>query len=245
MNKKKSFIFYYDWWDIFEPLSQEQKGQLITAIFDYVKNGTEPGYKDLALKISFNVIRNALKRDGEKYEKVCKRNVENGKKGGRPKNQPVFTETEKTQWVFEKPKKADNDNDNDTDNEIDNDNVNDSDKSSSSSFSTKTVCAYSDDFLNFWQEYPKKVGKGDAFNKWKKAKLTIGDKEDILSALNWQKKSERWRDNNGRYIPNPSTYISQRRWEDEPYEGLNPDYTDPSRYTGGDTLPDFILRGDY
>lgn len=240
MNKKKSFIFYYDWWDIFEPLSQEQKGELITAIFDYVKNGTEPEYKDLALKISFNVIRNALKRDGEKYEKKCLKNAENAKK----RWEKNANECER---INSDAKYADNDNDNDTDNEIDNDNdnVNDSDKSSSSSFSTKTVCTYSDDFLNFWQEYPKKVGKGDAFNKWKKAKLTIGDKEDILSALNWQKKSERWRDNNGRYIPNPSTYISQRRWEDEPYEGLNPDYTDPSRYTGGDTLPDFILRGDY
>jgi hypothetical protein len=115
----------------------------------------------------------------------------------------------------------------------------------SSSFSSKTVCAYSDDFLEFWKEYPKKVGKGDAYKKWKKAKLTNTDKNDITNALNWQKKSDRWRDSNGRFIPNPSTYISQRRWEDEPDLNFSSDITDPGRYTDGDILPDFILRGDY
>ena len=81
MGKKKSFIFYYDWWDIFEPLSDEQKGVLISKIFRFVKEGEETDIDDLALKISFNVIRNTINRDVEKYEKICIERTKSAKKG--------------------------------------------------------------------------------------------------------------------------------------------------------------------
>ena len=240
MKERKSFIFYYDWWDIFEPMTQIQKGDLLTGIYDYVRNGTEPKYSELGMQIAFNVIRNTLNRDSEKYERICKQRSEGIKKRWSV-NREEYLSIDKNTSVTDN----DNKNDNVNDNVNVNDNDTDNDISTSSSFSSKTVCAYSDDFLEFWKEYPKKVGKGDAFKKWKKAKLTNTDKNDITNALNWQKKSDRWRDSNGRFIPNPSTYISQRRWEDEPDLNFNSDITDPSRYTDGDTLPDFILRGDY
>ena len=85
MGTKKSFLFYYDWCDIFEPLSNEKKGELITAIIDFFKNEEEPEFSDLALQIAFNVTRNTIKRDVEKYNERCLKNSENGKKGGRPK----------------------------------------------------------------------------------------------------------------------------------------------------------------
>ena len=235
MGIKKSFLFYYDWCDIFEPLDNEKKGELITAIIDFVKSEKEPEFSDLALKIAFNVIRNTINRDVEKYNERCLKNAENIKKRWKKNTNEYDCIGMNTNYTDkDKDKDKDNDNDNDNDNDIDN-NI---------SFSAKTACVYSEDFLVFWKEYPKKVGKGEAFKQWKKAKLSQGDKKDILTALKWQKKSDRWRSSNGRYIPNPATYISQRRWEDEP-SGVEPDYTDPSRYTDGDVLPDFIMRGDY
>ena len=240
MKERKSFIFYYDWWDIFEPMTQIQKGDLLTGIYDYVRNGTEPKYSELGMQIAFNVIRNTLNRDSEKYERICKQRSEGIKKRWSV-NREEYLSIDKNTSVTDN----DNKNDNVNDNVNVNDNDTDNDISTSPSFSSNTVCGYSDDFLEFWKEYPKKVGKGDAFKKWKKTKLTNTDKTDIMNALNWQKKSDRWRDSNGRFIPNPSTYISQRRWEDEPDLNFNSDITDPSRYTDGDTLPDFILRGDY
>ena len=80
MGKKKSFLFYYDWCDVFEPLSNELKGELIDAIIKYANTGAEPEFENLALKISFNVIRNTIRRDTEKYELTCQRNAENIKK---------------------------------------------------------------------------------------------------------------------------------------------------------------------
>ena len=37
----------------------------------------------------------------------------------------------------------------------------------------------------------------------------------ILSALSRQKQTPQWTKDNGQYIPNASTWLNQRRWEDE------------------------------
>lgn len=71
---------------------------------------------------------------------------------------------------------------------------------------------YSQDFLTFWGEYPKKTGKDDAWKAWQKAKPPIAD---VMNSLHWQKKSDQWLKDNGQFIPNPSTYINQGRWKDE------------------------------
>lgn len=241
MKERKSFLFYYDWANIYEPLDDIRKAKLITATIRYAKDNTDTKFDDLTLKVIFNVIKDTIDRDSARYNEICLKNAENIKKRWNKNTNEydrIQTNTNYTDIDIVKEIDKDIDKDKDTDRDIENDSI-------SSSFSSKTVCEYSDDFLDFWKEYPKKVGKGDAFKKWKKAKLTNTDKTDIMNALNWQKKSDRWRNDYGRFIPNPSTYISQRRWEDEPCENLKPDYSDPSRYNDGDTLPDFILRGDY
>ncbi|MBE6802009.1 MAG: hypothetical protein E7530_03900 [Ruminococcaceae bacterium] len=241
MKERKSFLFYYDWANIYEPLDDIRKAKLITATIRYAKDNTDTKFDDLTLKVIFNVIKDTIDRDSARYNERCLKNAENIKKRWNKNTNEydrIQTNTNYTDIDIVKEIDKDIDIEKDTDRDIEKDSI-------SSSFSSKTVCEYSDDFLDFWKEYPKKVGKGDAFKKWKKAKLTNTDKTDIMNALNWQKKSDRWRNDYGRFIPNPSTYISQRRWEDEPDMNFNSDITDPSRYTDGDTLPDFILRGDY
>ena len=68
------------------------------------------------------------------------------------------------------------------------------------------------DFDMFWIAYPKKVGKEAARKAWAKANPDLAM---VLNALEWQKVSPQWFKNNGQYIPNPSTWINQHRWEDE------------------------------
>ena len=74
---------------------------------------------------------------------------------------------------------------------------------------------YTSDFEIFWAEYPNKTGKGGAFKIWKRDKLK-SELQLILNALKWQTVSDKWKEENGRFIPHPSTYLNQRRWEDEP-----------------------------
>ena len=34
--------------------------------------------------------------------------------------------------------------------------------------------------------------------------------------MKWQVKLDEWLKDNGKYIPNPSTYLANQRWNDEP-----------------------------
>lgn len=71
-------------------------------------------------------------------------------------------------------------------------------------------------FAKFWKSYPKKTGKGAAQKSWSKITSPKTTLEKILSSLEWQIKSRQWNKEDGQYIPNPSTYLNQKRWEDEP-----------------------------
>lgn len=82
-----------------------------------------------------------------------------------------------------------------------------------------TSSEYSDEFITFWKEYPKKVGKDKANQLWKKLHPPI---KEVLTALSWQRSSKTWQDG---YVPNPETYLNQGRWKDEPTDAVSK--TDP------------------
>lgn len=67
----------------------------------------------------------------------------------------------------------------------------------------------------FWKEYPKKVAKGDAERVFKKINPSSDLLSKIMEAIKKQKQSIQWTKDGGQYIPNPSTWLNQKRWEDE------------------------------
>ncbi len=79
------------------------------------------------------------------------------------------------------------------------------------------IVPLSNDFDQFWNTYPKKVGKKLCFDIWKNPKKRNGRPPiDILvQIIEKQKQSEDWTKEDGRYIPNPSTWLNQGRWDDE------------------------------
>lgn len=82
MSKKNSFVLYNDDFEIIQDLTLEERGQLLSAIFEYMRNGTIPKFKG-GLNICFKFIKQKLDRDSEKYEDVCQKRSEAGKKGSR------------------------------------------------------------------------------------------------------------------------------------------------------------------
>ena len=74
--------------------------------------------------------------------------------------------------------------------------------------------AYSDDFNAFWSIYPRKDGKGAAWESWKIRKSPVPDIEAVLPALRRAMNSQQWAKDGGQFIPYPATWINQRRWED-------------------------------
>ena len=75
---------------------------------------------------------------------------------------------------------------------------------------------YSKEFIEFWLMYPRKAGKPAAYRSWNRAKPDI---EKVRTHITKQSRSEQWQ--NKKFIPMPSTYLNQRRWEDEPDQEVN------------------------
>lgn len=76
-------------------------------------------------------------------------------------------------------------------------------------------------FERFWAVYPKKVGKEAARRAFAKVRVPT---ESLIAAVEAQKRSLQWGKENGRFIPNPATWLNQGRWEDDVTEatGSNP-----------------------
>lgn len=83
-------------------------------------------------------------------------------------------------------------------------------------------------FSAFWVRWPKKVGKQEAEQAWKKY-VRPEDEEPIHKALDWQVpilEQREWE-----YIPHAKTWIRNRRWEDEPPAPPRPKLPPPTRFT--------------
>ena len=69
-------------------------------------------------------------------------------------------------------------------------------------------------FDRFWKTYPRKVNKTTAVKAWKSLKPNDSTVEEIIADVTRRLRKE-WRGKDMTYIPHPSTYLNQRRWEDE------------------------------
>lgn len=159
-------------------------------------NLTEKGY-----------VHNRIEVDILEFHAKAGKNKENGKLGGRPAK--PSTAQNKTQSVnFDNPNESE---------------LNLNHKPLTINHKPLTnikpirANALDNGFEEFWQAYPKKVGKDAAHKSWLKVKARI---DDVLKALAWQKESDQWRRSDGQFIPNPATYLNQGRWQDEqPIDG--------------------------
>ena len=82
--------------------------------------------------------------------------------------------------------------------------------SSSSSSSSKNI--YTDAFEEFWQAYPSKTGKGEAYKSWKRINTDKQLTETITASVDVYRQSKRVKDG---FVKNPATWLNQRCWEDE------------------------------
>lgn len=119
---KNSFILYTEIWPAIQKLDMEQRGKLFTAIMKHAL-GEEPEKLDILTDVIFTFIKSQLDRDEQKYQEVCKRRAEYGRRGGLAAAKQKQAKASKSKQ--DQANQADNDNENDNDNEYDNENEND------------------------------------------------------------------------------------------------------------------------
>jgi uncharacterized protein YdaU (DUF1376 family) len=187
-------------------LTMEERGQYITLLCIQHSKGrlSEKDIKIAIGSVSPDVLakftqdenglyyNQRLEYETEKRERFCAKQYENGCKGGRPKKateNPNETQTKPNGYPKQNP----------SGNRNKNININSIDKDSL--------------FNTFWSIYPKKIAKEYAYKCFIKIDNLEVIFDDIINALTKQKNMRAWLDK--RYIPNPSTWINQKRWEDE------------------------------
>ena len=140
-ENKKSFLLYCDLIHTVKELPNDKAGELFKHILSYV-NDENPVTDDLIIKISFEPIKQQLKRDLQKYEGIRERNAANARKRWDAKNATAYDR------IPNSTKNADSDSD--TDNDIDND-IDNKEKSFRNEVSKHSN--YSSDMLNAFSDY--------------------------------------------------------------------------------------------
>jgi hypothetical protein len=82
---------------------------------------------------------------------------------------------------------------------------------------------YTSEFISFWDHYPRKESKQDAWKAWNQIAPQNGLVETILSSVEQHK--QKWTD--PQFIPLPASYLRGRRWEDVLVIAPKPTQRDP------------------
>ncbi|MCK2149492.1 hypothetical protein MYE70_10485 [Marinobacter alexandrii] len=74
---------------------------------------------------------------------------------------------------------------------------------------------YTVEFGQFWEAYPRKEKKSEALKAFQKISPDQELLDRIISDVKARASSPDWAKENGKFVPHPTTYLNQRRWEDE------------------------------
>src|SRR6266850_7129025 len=77
----------------------------------------------------------------------------------------------------------------------------------------KNTCSFATSLDLFWIAYPRKIGKAKALKAYIALKPDDALQKTMLVAIGRQRQSEQW--STLRFIPHPTTWLNERRWEDE------------------------------
>lgn len=89
-------------------------------------------------------------------------------------------------------------------------------------------------FSEFYQAYPKKRDKARARKSFFKIKNLPDVFPQLMKGLEQQKLSADWKKDGGKYVPYPSTWLNDERWEDELATQVQPPAQGPVHLTQAD-----------
>lgn len=201
---KDSVILYQSFFDATAGLKAAAKAELWDCIGDYL-NGVPHKFKDRSAELAWGFIVRQLDADRQKYDERCRKNRENGNRGGRPlKNQPVKVDN------FENPKKPNGFSENQNKpngffkNPTDTDSDTDTDKRKKClKKENQSVCESNDEPL------PEGYTLAEVLEAAKDPSVCVG--EDEANAFFDYYDAQGWAFNNGRSVA--SLHSALRRWK--------------------------------
>lgn len=221
MKTPKAFNIYLDNAEQIMILNVEQRGELLTALLEFVQGKKDFDFSDGMVKMCFSFMSKQIARDFEKYEEKCALLSEIGKKGGRPKkqesqeNQKVFEETDENQKVFLKSKKSQKEEEEEKEEEYKDKNKKEKEEENNTTQRAGARASENEcesEFTEFWKIYPKKMNRTQALIEFKAAVAKgVSAKEIIRCAKCY---AEAVRDRKQRYIKTPANWLKGECWTD-------------------------------
>ena len=98
------------------------------------------------------------------------------------------------------------------------------------------------DFDSFWTFYPRKAGKEAARKAWAKLRPDQHIMQMIADNVKERVEKGEWRKDNQSYILHASTYLNQKRWEDEVLDQQTQKRTDPESIKGVSVMDKLVDR---
>lgn len=232
MAKQKYLPIFDDQLEAVAFLTDEQFGSVVRAVMRFMRNGEENAFDGVA-GMFYQVLRAqyirqyGFQQNGSDGGRPPKGGIE---KEGREEITPLST-VETPVFLREENKRGEG-------YKID----------SLSHSSAKPQRLSDEDFAVFWKAYPRKESKVQARKAFAKADVRL---DMLLQALEAQKQTGQWQSDGGRFIPYASTWLNQKRWEDdlpaqpenntesaEVWTVTHPEWADQSTWvTGPDGIP--------
>jgi hypothetical protein len=78
------------------------------------------------------------------------------------------------------------------------------------------------EFERFYSAYPRKIKRSKALKAWEALAPDAALQSRMFEALEWQCRQPGWLEKGGKFIPYPASWLSDRRWEDEPFNPQDP-----------------------
>jgi len=197
--ERKQFTFYHSFREALAMLKDPlERVQAYDMIADYALDGIEPQLDKLSdiVQVVFMLVKPTLDSS--------KRKAMSGRKGGQSKQTVSNEEANCKQTASEKEKELELDKEIEIELETETETETD--------IETKTKKKGSRaGFEWFWSVYPKQIGKEEAY----KAFCGVTEPVNVLvEAVKRQKESLQWQKEGGRYIPNPTNWLTGKRWTD-------------------------------
>ena len=106
-KERDCFFIYKNWLMSMRYISREIIGSIMMCILNYTEKGILPKEEDPLIMAMFCQFKVNYDKDSEKYNEICRRNAENGRKGGNTKaSKATSTSQPQQQTRSERPYEA-------------------------------------------------------------------------------------------------------------------------------------------
>ena len=204
---KEWFKARNDWGAVIRSLPDEAAGALCKALWAYTMDGEVPELS-AELEQVFKLMRYTLDRDDERAAGIAEKKAAAGSLGGKR------TQENRRMSIGAGQDEADQANACNKNKKKNKNKNTESDKESEQE--TEREKKRKDEaFALFWSYYPRhqdKINARLAFDALDPDEELL---DEMMDALKTQMRSSQWTDDGGQFIPLASSWLNDRRWEDE------------------------------